>query len=130
MSAMYTSGKALLLSYANLLTSTVNAYLVSGDYTFDPAHTSLASIAAGNREGPVVLAGKSVTAGRFKVDPFAFEEAATPPASVRAVVLVVGANDLLCYLDDFGAGAGGTTIALNGSDIIVTPSPTNGLLYL
>ena len=130
MSAMYTSGKAALLSYTNLLTTAINAYLVSGDYQFDAGHTSLASIAAGNREGPVALAGKSVTGGRFKADPFTFEGAQTPPASVNAVVLVAGADDLLCYLDDFGAGAGGTTIAFNGSDIIVTPHPGNGLFYI
>ena len=111
--ALYTAGKVELLSTANLLTATINVYLVSADYTFSAAHSNVSSISAGDRVGPVVMTGKSVSGGNFTGAPTTFSAVSPPPAGVKAVVIAIGSTPL-AYLDSF------TALSFNGSDILVT----------
>ena len=129
MSALYTKGKELILSTLNLTSATINCYLVGGAYTFSAAHVDLSSIAAGDRKGPTALAGKTITGGKFFAAPTTFASVSAPPASIKAAVLVNGTTDLIAYIDDFGAGAGNTTVSLNGSDIIITWN-ANGIFFI
>ena len=127
MSVVYTSGKEKLLSTFNLLSGTVNAYLLSDGYTVNASHTTVSDLSGGDMRGPQALTGKSVSGGSFTASGtvWAGEEA---PGEVSAIAIAVG-NDLLCYIDDFGDGAGQTTISYNGSDVIAS-WPSSGVLAI
>jgi len=93
------------------------AYLVSAAYTPDlGTHSVVADVPSAARQASAPVAGRSVSAGVFTASPTTFTAATGD--DVRAVVVAVG-DDLVAYVDDFGAGPGGTTLSLNGSDVTV-----------
>lgn len=127
MSLVYTRGKQGLLSDYNLLTDTVNAYLIGSGYTPASGHAAVSDLSSGDPRGPEVLSDKSVTDGVFKAAPTAWTAVAAPGAGT-AIVLAVGTN-LLLYVNDFGDGPGQTSLTYNGSDIIAT-WPSTGVLAI
>lgn len=110
----------MLRGELDLLDGTVTAHLVSAGYTPNfAADAALSDIAASHREASAMVTGKAVDVGdptRFTASSTTFPAATGDP--VRAVVLECDGY-LVAYVDDFGAGAGATTLSLNGSDITV-----------
>jgi len=75
---------------------------------------------------PVALSNEAVSAStgvvRFDADDVTFTSATGN--TVEAVVIydhtgTDSTSRLLCYIDDFGAGSGSTTITPNGGDIVI-----------
>lgn len=95
----------------------VRAWLVTDAYTPNySTHSAISDVPSGARVMSAVVTGKNVTNGRFTASGTTFAAATGP--DVSAIVLEA-AGTLLAYVDDFGAGPGGTTLSLNGSDITV-----------
>lgn len=106
-----------LTSGLGLTTGTVSATLVAKTATYNPAHTVLSDISAGDREATVALANRSVSGGVFDADPAVFESVSGDPVGA---IVIDRDGDLVAWLEDFGAGDGNTTLTLNGSDITAT----------
>lgn len=128
MAGVYTSAlDAMMTGDLDLTGGTASAYLVSSGYTPNlGTHQTLADVPTEARQATAPVAGRAVSGGVFTASPTTFT-AATGDA-VTAVVVAVD-DQLVAYVDDFGAGPGGTTMPLNGSDVTVNWSST-GILAL
>ena|SRR5690625_4387708 len=103
------------------------AYLVSAAYSPNlETHGAIADVPSAARQATASVAGRSVSGGAFAASPTTFTAATGD--DVRAVVVAVD-GDLVAYVDDFGAGPGGTTLSLNGSDVTVN-WPGTGIIAL
>lgn len=111
---MYTAAKTGLLTTTNLLTGTVDAYLVGPGYTYDASHTNISSVAEADRKGPVALASKTVVDGVFRAAGVTFTGVASPPTTVSHVVLTLGTAPLVYVALLPGA------LTLNGSNVTLT----------
>lgn len=127
MASWYTSALESALSGGlDLPTGPVTAVLVSAGYTFSAGHSALADIPAGAREATAAVSGVSVSGGAVSASPTTFPAATGDP--VKGVALLCN-GALVAWFDDFGAGPGNTTLALNGSDITVNWH-SNGVVAL
>lgn len=107
----------MLTGDIDVINDEVRAWLVTDAYTPNySTHAAIADVPSGARVMSAVVTGKNVTNGRFTANGTTFAAATGP--DVTAVV-VEADGTLLAYVDDFGAGPGGTTLSLNGSDITV-----------
>lgn len=117
MASWYTSALTdALTGELDLETGPVQAVLVSAGYTFSAAHSTLADIPAGAREGTAAVTGVTVSGGVMSANPTTWNAATGDP--VKGVALLSNSR-LVAWFDDFGAGPGATTLALNGSDVTV-----------
>lgn len=117
MASWYTPALTAALSGdLDLPSGPVTAVLVSGAYTFSANHSALADIPSGAREATASVTGVSVSGGVMQANPTTFPAAAGDP--VKGVALLCD-GALVAWFDDFGAGPGSTTLALNGSDVTV-----------
>lgn len=115
MASWYTSAlNAALTGGLDLETGPVTAVLVSSGYTFNASHTALADIPTAAREATASVLGVSVSGGEVTASPTTWAAATGDP--VKGIALLCS-DDLVAWIDDFGAGPGNTTLALNGSDI-------------
>src|SRR5690625_5210490 len=93
------------------------AYLVSAAYTPNlDTHSVIADVPSAARQASAQVSGRDVDGGVFTAAPTTFTAATGD--DVSAVVVTVD-DQLVAYVDDFGAGPGGTTLSLNGSDVTV-----------
>lgn len=105
----------------DLTGGTATAYLVSAGYSPDlTTHGVTADVPTAARQASATVAGRAVSGGVFSASPTTFTAATGDP--VKAVVVEVD-GDLVAYVDDFGAGPGGTTLSLNGSDVTINWAP-------
>src|SRR5690625_1880079 len=118
MAGVYTAAlDSMMTGNLDLTGGTATAYLVSAAYTPNlETHGVLADVPAGARQASATVSGRSVSGGVFAASPTTFTAATGD--DVSAVVVTVD-DALVAYVDDFGAGPGGTTLSLNGSDVTV-----------
>lgn len=119
MAGWYATGLAKALA-GDLDTTTVTAHLVTDGYTYSATHSLLSEVPTGDREATQALASVQVTSDATGAQLEAADTTFSAATGDPVVAVVVEANgDLLFYHDDFGAGAGNTTLPLNGSDVTV-----------
>ena len=118
MAGVYTAAlDSMMTGSLDLTGGTATAYLVTGAYTPNlDTHASVSDVPAGARQASATVSGRSVSGGVFAASPTTFTAATGD--DVSAVVVTVD-DALVAYVDDFGAGPGGTTLSLNGSDVTV-----------
>lgn len=115
MASWYTSAlDNALTGQLDLVGGAVTAVLCSAGYTFSASHTALSDIPSGAREATAAVAGVSVVGGEVTASSTTWPAATGDP--VKGIALLCD-GDLVAWIDDFGAGAGNTTLALNGSDV-------------
>jgi len=123
MSGVYASAVQSAFSGGlDLTTGTITAYLVTGNYTPNyGTHSQLSDVSAGYRQADTALSNVSLavvgTGVALTADSATFAAATGDP--VTQVVIAQG-NTLIACADSFGAGPGGTTVPLNGSDVTIT----------
>lgn len=123
----YTSAlDAALTGDLDLEGGAVTAVLVSESYVFSASHTALSDIPAGAREGTASVTGVNVAGGKVTANPTTWTAATGDP--VKGIALLCD-GALVAWIDDFGAGPGNTTLALNGSDVTANWH-TDGIIRL
>ena len=119
MAMFYRSALTKALSGDLDAVGTCSAYLVTSGYTPDHAHSALSDVPSGTRVANTTFTA-TVDEGQVQASTITFT-AATGDPCVGLVILSPG-GDLIAYLNDFGSGAGNTTITPNGSNIAFTVS--------
>jgi len=128
MAGVYTTAlDKMMTGGLDLTGGEATAYLVSAAYSPNlETHGAIADVPSAARQATASVAGRSVSGGAVAASPTTFTAATGD--DVRAVVVAVD-GDLVAYVDDFGAGPGGTSLSLNGSDVTVN-WPGTGIVAL
>ena len=128
MAGVYTAAlDSMMTGGLDLTGGTATAYLVSAAYSPNlDTHGAVADIPSAARQASAPVSGRSVSGGVFTASPTTFTAATGD--DVSAVVVTVD-DQLVAYVDDFGAGPGGTNLSLNGSDVTVN-WPGSGIIAL
>src|SRR5690625_4072883 len=128
MAGVYTAAlDSMMTGSLDLTGGTATAYLVSAAYTPNlDTHGAVADIPSAARQASAPVSGRPASGGVFTASPTAFTAAS---GDAGPAVGVPVADQLVAYVDDFGAGPGGTNLSLNGSDVTVN-WPGSGIIAL